>query len=102
MSKDRRLGRGLAALLGTPLDETGSGAADRAEQDLVDDLSEAVDVVSPGAPDTVQLNVYEIDDNPFQPRREFSEPEIASLSESLKEHDMLQPVLVRRVAGQVW
>jgi ParB family chromosome partitioning protein len=42
------------------------------------------------------LNVYEIDDNPFQPRRDFSESEIASLAESLKEHDMLQPVLVRR------
>ena len=43
------------------------------------------------------LNVYEIDDNPFQPRRDFSEPEIASLAESLKEHDMLQPILVRKV-----
>jgi ParB family chromosome partitioning protein len=43
------------------------------------------------------LNVYEIDDNPFQPRRDFSEPEIASLAESLREHDMLQPILVRRV-----
>jgi ParB family chromosome partitioning protein len=42
------------------------------------------------------LNVYEIDDNPFQPRRDFSEPEIASLAESLKEHDMLQPILVRK------
>ena len=47
------------------------------------------------------LSVYEIDDNPFQPRREFSESEIASLAESLKEHDMLQPVLVRRV-GERW
>jgi ParB family chromosome partitioning protein len=41
--------------------------------------------------------VYEIDDNPYQPRRDFSEAEIASLAESLKEHDMLQPVLVRRI-----
>jgi ParB family chromosome partitioning protein len=45
----------------------------------------------------VHLNVYEIDDNPFQPRRDFSEAEIGSLAESLKEHDMLQPILVRRV-----
>ena len=50
--------------------------------------------------DTVQLSVYEIDDNPFQPRREFSESEIASLSESLKSHDMLQPILVRVVDGR--
>jgi ParB family chromosome partitioning protein len=51
--------------------------------------------------DLLLLSVYEIDDNPFQPRREFSESEIASLAESLKEHDMLQPVLVRRV-GDRW
>ncbi len=48
----------------------------------------------------VQLNVYEVEDNPFQPRREFSEAEIASLAESLKEHDMLQPILVRIVDGR--
>ena len=48
----------------------------------------------------LELNVYEIDDNPFQPRRDFSEPEIASLSESLKRHDMLQPVLVRRIENR--
>jgi ParB family chromosome partitioning protein len=55
---------------------------------------------SPAKPDLLSLNVYEIDDNPFQPRRDFSEPEIASLAESLKEHDMLQPVLVRRVGDR--
>ena len=48
----------------------------------------------------MQLSVYEIDDNPFQPRRDFGESEIASLSESLKEHDMLQPVLVRQVGSR--
>lgn len=48
----------------------------------------------------VNLPVLDIQENPFQPRRVFSEAEIASLSESLKEHDMLQPVLVRVVDGQ--
>ena len=51
--------------------------------------------------DLLLLSVYEIDNNPFQPRREFSDSEISSLAESLKEHDMLQPVLVRRV-GERW
>jgi ParB family chromosome partitioning protein len=51
--------------------------------------------------DLLLLGVDEIDDNPFQPRRDFTESEIASLAESLKEHDMLQPVLVRRV-GSRW
>ena len=111
MSKDRRLGRGLAALLGTPTDETPAPSAEAASP------PEDASTASPGttlprvAPETIAevdepareellLDVYEIDDNPFQPRREFSEPEIASLSESLKEHDMLQPVLVRRVGDR--
>jgi ParB family chromosome partitioning protein len=54
-----------------------------------------------GAPDGIlHLDVHEIEGNPFQPRREFSASEIGSLAESLKEHDMLQPVLVRRVDGR--
>lgn len=48
----------------------------------------------------LQLPVLDIEENPFQPRRVFSESEIASLSESLKEHDMLQPILVRVVNGK--
>ncbi len=43
--------------------------------------------------------MVKIDDNPFQPRRKFAEAEIASLAESLQEHDMLQPILVRPKPG---
>lgn len=94
MSKDRRLGRGLAALLGTTSDET-TGPAHVEEATLA--LTDASSRSEAPAAGMIDLNVYEIDDNPFQPRREFSETEIGSLSESLKEHDMLQPVLVRPV-----
>lgn len=48
----------------------------------------------------IELNVYEIENNPFQPRREFNPSEIASLAESLKEHKQLQPILVRRVGDR--
>ena len=103
MSKDRRLGRGLAALLGTPLDE-GEAAAVPAgtwqahEVFPEDDQTLAAGLAAPpDAPGIVQLRLDEIDGNPFQPRRDFSESEIASLAESLREHDLLQPVLVRRV-----
>jgi ParB family transcriptional regulator, chromosome partitioning protein len=104
MSKDRRLGRGLAALLGAPLDESGEELTrETAAPRQPKPLSEA----APSAGDTheaqgglVYLNVYEIDDNPFQPRRDFGESEIASLAESLKEHDMLQPILVRKVGDR--
>ena len=50
--------------------------------------------------DVLNLNVFEIEDNPFQPRREFGESELASLAESLKEHNILQPILVRIVDGR--
>jgi ParB family chromosome partitioning protein len=55
------------------------------------------DANEPAQEGLLRLSVYEIDDNPFQPRRDFSEAEIASLAESLKEHDMLQPILVRKL-----
>gem|GEM_PF-99473 len=63
----------------------------------VDDSGIPLDEEGEGISDIQRLDVFDIEDNPFQPRRVFSESEIASLSESLKEHDMLQPVLVRRV-----
>lgn len=105
MSKDRRLGRGLAALLGTPLEDelhaeaiTASASAPPPAdlQPLTSDLPTPVH--DNGG--LLQLPVGEIEENPFQPRRDFSDVEIASLAESLKEHDMLQPILVRRVNGR--
>ena len=101
MTKDRRLGRGLAALLQKPNERNGNERRMRDAADLSvhnnggDDRSQAG--TNGSISDIFLLNVYEIDDNPFQPRREFGQTEIASLSESLKEHDMLQPILVRRI-----
>jgi ParB family chromosome partitioning protein len=58
-----------------------------------------VDIPTPSS-GIVLLNVYEIENNPFQPRRDFSDSEIASLAESLKEHEMLQPILVRWIGDR--
>ncbi len=49
---------------------------------------------------TLELSVYDIDNNPFQPRRKFNAEEIASLAESIREHEQLQPILVRQVGGR--
>ena len=107
MSRERRLGRGLAALLGDAGE--GSDAAQlhspkihRPESDhhvSNEEAASSSELVPDGQ--MLMLSVYEIEDNPYQPRRDFTESEIVSLAESLKEHDMLQPVLVRRV-GQRW
>jgi ParB family transcriptional regulator, chromosome partitioning protein len=93
LPKKRRLGRGLESLLGGGLDD------DLREPGLPSPAGED----SPGAGSAgglLNLSVFEIDENPFQPRRDFSESEIASLAESLKDHDILQPILVRQVAGR--
>ncbi|MEC9148476.1 MAG: ParB/RepB/Spo0J family partition protein [Planctomycetota bacterium] len=110
-NKKRRLGRGLEALL-NPTPGAASPESDASgnegpakilpmrtaplpSNEDEESASTASDV--PDIQDLVFLNVHEIERNPFQPRREFSEAELASLSESLKEHDMLQPILVREV-----
>ncbi|MGH7136918.1 MAG: ParB/RepB/Spo0J family partition protein, partial [Pirellulales bacterium] len=46
---------------------------------------------------TPRVSVYDIEANPYQPRREFDEAEIDQLSDSLQQHGLLQPILVRRV-----
>jgi ParB family chromosome partitioning protein len=45
--------------------------------------------------DLTHIPVDAIDPNPWQPRRQFDAEEIASLADSLRQHGMLQPVLVR-------
>lgn len=81
MSKRDRLGRGLGALLGEYLGEEGleGGEVRRV----------AVAAVSP---------------NPFQPRREFGEADLAELTESIRANGLLQPIVVRsaRDGGAGW
>lgn len=72
MSKRGRLGKGLGALLGEYLDEQG-----------------------PTDGEARHLAVASITPNPFQPRREFAEEELADLAASIRENGLLQPVVVR-------
>ncbi len=45
------------------------------------------------------LPVSSVEANPFQPRQVFSEADLEDLASSLREHGVLQPVLVRPLAG---
>ncbi|GKV67070.1 MULTISPECIES: ParB/RepB/Spo0J family partition protein [unclassified Sporosarcina] len=38
--------------------------------------------------------------NPYQPRKEFDDASLAELSESIKEHGVLQPIIVRKAGTQ--
>lgn len=42
------------------------------------------------------LNLDEIEPNPFQPRRVFDEEKLRELATSVREHGVLQPLIVRR------
>ncbi len=88
MTRDRRLGRGLEALLSQPMQESGDQASEHHDTGGHDSTG--------GDQGLVWVNVYEIDRNPFQPRQYFNDEEIRTLGESITEHGMLQPVIVRR------
>ena len=105
MSKKRRLGRGLAELLAVdpdPQHEEASPDTDTPNLRIADTPVPAKEAEpeQPQEGDLLELAVDQIQNNPFQPRRMFHEAEIASLAESLKAHDILQPILVRRVGDQ--
>lgn len=72
----RRLGRGLNALLGTGSygDEPATPTGDSSE-----------------------VHVDLIDRNPFQPRQEFEAEALNELADSIRQHGVLQPLLVRQV-----
>lgn len=80
MTNKKRLGRGLAALLGTE-----EGGFEASSLDAVE---------------MIHVPVDQIDPNPFQPRRQFDPADLAALADSLRQHGMLQPVLVRPVGDR--
>jgi ParB family chromosome partitioning protein len=73
MNKRDRLGKGLGALLGEYLGD-GDGRDAGAAQ---------------------QVAVARVGPNPFQPRRDFKEEDLAELAASIRENGLLQPIVVR-------
>lgn len=121
MSKERRLGRGLEALLGrtfasevssyaSPAPDPAAPAPYGAEVDSghSSELQQALmtGVVDGGADVTRSsdgqqwLPLVAVDRNPYQPRTEFDEADIADLCDSIRTHGFLQPIVVRRADGR--
>jgi len=46
---------------------------------------------------SIRVDIRRIERNPFQPREDFDPIKLASLSDSLRAHGLLQPLVVRRV-----
>jgi ParB family chromosome partitioning protein len=74
--KRRQLGRGLSSLLGDDANDVAQVDQMRQTRNI------AIEKIQPGR---------------AQPRRIFDEAELYSLAESIREHGVLQPILVRRV-----
>ncbi|MBS0211365.1 MAG: ParB/RepB/Spo0J family partition protein [Planctomycetes bacterium] len=92
MTKERRLGRGLEALLGrlpdAPIADHGATHADSAPTS------------SPPSQGPARLPVDLIDTNPFQPRFDFDDAELQNLAQSIQQHGLLQPITVRRAGDR--
>ena len=48
----------------------------------------------------VELSVDLIDPNPFQPRTVFSDEELVELAETIEQHGLIQPIVVRKVGDR--
>lgn len=75
MAKASALGRGLGALLS--------------------EIEEAYDNELPKRNGFEEISITEIRANPYQPRKHFDPTSLAELSESIKAHGLLQPIVVK-------
>lgn len=103
MSNQRRLGRGLESLLGRSLDDPTTEYTSP-ENDFITPQP-AADASTPANMDRdyngqLWLDVVAIDTNPHQPRQEFDEIEIADLADSIREHGVIQPLVVRQLGDR--
>lgn len=83
----KKLGQGLDALIRTPssvpVSDSGKSVVDPATGEAIQRV--ALDQIVP---------------SPFQPRKRFNEEQLAELVESIREHGVIQPLIVRKVGGK--
>jgi ParB family transcriptional regulator, chromosome partitioning protein len=81
MSKKTALGRGLGALL------------ENARTDITTRHTEN----APVANSVSLISISSIETNPFQPRSNFEEAALQELSDSIRQHGIIQPITVRKL-----
>jgi ParB family chromosome partitioning protein len=82
-NKRNALGKGLGALLTSPDTDITTKSASQGDSAVVGSISE--------------LQVDQIEANPFQPRTFFEEEALRELAESIQEMGLIQPVTVRKL-----
>lgn len=83
MSKKIALGRGLKSLL-----------SDTPDTDKLDEAAPA----SSASSGMSEIQIGEIEVNPFQPRQHFDQESLTELADSIKIHGIIQPITVRKLA----
>ncbi|MFP6763283.1 MAG: ParB/RepB/Spo0J family partition protein [Planctomycetaceae bacterium] len=92
----RRLGRGLDALIGGfGQSEPGGNAAEATGPGK--DPALAGNLKASKNAHLIKVDI--IKRNPFQPRSDFDEPSLDELAKSIAIHGVLQPILIRQIAG---
>jgi len=91
MSKKKALGRGLNALL------SDSNTEDRLEIDPPV-VKPVVTQPQNASGSTLEIQLSQIEVNPFQPRTHFDQQALQELADSIKVHGIIQPITVRRLA----
>ena len=79
---NKRLGKGLEQLFSNERIDF-----DNLEKTIIDEAKKS---------DIVEIRLDEIRSNPYQPRKTFDEEKLKELAESIKEHGVVQPVIVKK------
>ncbi len=81
-TKRKALGKGLEQLFSNEVIDF-----DNFEKKIVSETKEG---------DIVEIPLDEIRSNPYQPRKEFDEQSLEEFAESIKEHGIIQPIIVKK------
>ena len=83
MESRKALGKGLEQLFSNERIDF-----DKFENNIIEEAKEKSDIV--------EIPLVEIRSNPYQPRKEFDEESLKEFAESIKEHGVIQPIIVKK------
>lgn len=86
MAPRKGLGKGLDTLL----------------PDKIEKKKEVVVIETPENKEFVKININKIEPNQSQPRQEFSEDSLIELSESIKVHGLIEPLIVQKKENDLY
>lgn len=84
------LGKGLSALFDDALITPSA------------EVSKKTELGEEGGNGVLKLKIRDIEPNPDQPRKTFDKEKLESLAESIKEHGLIQPVLVKKASNGMY